>query len=256
MGKLINHKMYIDTLQRERDVYVYLPYNYDENNNSYDVVYMHDAQNVFFAEKSYSGASWGLLENFNNENQKQCIFVCIDHGEEHRISEYGVLEHSEKSQKFINEGTIPSSIQGDEYLKWLVQSLIPFINENYRVKQKRENTTILGSSMGGLISLYASCKYPKTFGNCGVLSPAFWFCSEQLYDFVEQSNFYGKIYLSVGTKEEGIEKPKTYINDATKMSSILAFKGDLIYRVVKDGLHNEKYWEKLLPEIINFFNKK
>ncbi len=255
MGKLIKHEMYIDTLNRKRDVYVYLPCEYEDNKDLYDVVYMHDAQNVFFAEKSYSGASWGVLENFNNKNQKQCIFVCVDHGDEHRISEYGVLEHSEASKKFIEEGTIPSDIQGDLYVKWLVDTLMPFINKNYRVKEKRENTAIMGSSMGGLISLYAVSKYPKAFGNVGILSPAFWFCSEKLYEFVKKSDFDGKIYMSVGTNESGIEKASAYINDATKMAGILAFKGDFVYRVVKDGIHNEKDWAILMPEIIDYFLK-
>ncbi len=253
MGKIIKHEMYIDTLKRNRDVYVYLPYNYNNSNKSYDVIYMHDAQNVFFANKSYSGKSWGVLENFNNENQTQCIFVCVDHGEQYRISEYGVLEHSNNALNFVKEGKIPKDIEGHKYIKWLVKSLVPFINNNYKTKNTLNTTSIIGSSMGGLISLYAICKYPNVFGNAGVLSPSFWFCNDTLYDLVMDSKFNGKIYMSVGTNENGIEISKAYIEGATKMANILTYKGDFTYRVVQDGIHNEGEWAKLMPNIVNYF---
>ncbi len=256
MEKIIEHKMNINTIGRDRNVYVYLPYDYYTSNKKYPVVYMQDAQNVLFDEKAMGGVSWGITRNFNNEQQQQCIFVCVDHGREHRIPEYGVIEHSERSLQFIEDGTIPNGIEGEKYIEWFVNSLVPFINENYNTINTLDTTSIVGSSMGGLISLYAICKYPNVFGNAGVLSPAFWFSSDKYYDFVKEAEINGKVYISVGTNESGIERSNAYIDGATKMSNILAYKCDFMYRVVKDGIHHESDWEKLMPEIITYFLNK
>ncbi len=253
MSRIDEFVLNITPLNRDRNVYVYLPVDYDNNTEKYDVVYMHDAQNVLFDEKAMGGVSWGITRNFNNENQRQFIFVCIDHGSEFRFSEYSAIDHSMYTKRFIKDNLIPKEIQGESYMEWLVNELMPVINEKYRTKTLAKNTSIIGSSMGGVISMYAICKYPEVFGNAGVLSPAFWFGGKGYYDMIHTAQGLGKVYMSVGTNEEGFGTAEMYLNDATKVSNILVDKADFMFRVVKDGIHNEADWDKLMPEIMNFF---
>ncbi len=254
MSRVDEFVLNITPLNKDRNVYVYLPVDYEKNTEKYDVVYMHDAQNVLYDEKSYGGVSWGIMRKFNNPGQKQAIFVCIDHGSDYRISEYSVIEHSDYLKDFIKENSMPTDIQGESYMEWLVDELIPFINKKYRTKTNKENTSIIGASMGGVISMYGICKYPEVFGNAGVLSPAFWSEGEKYYDFIENSKGLHKVYMSVGTEENGIGKSEMYVNDAIRVSNIIATKTDFMFRVVRGGKHNEIEWDKLMPEILNFFN--
>ena len=91
------------------------------------------------------------------------IVVAIDHGGTKRINEYCPYD-----MEGFGKG------EGDQYLQFLVKTLKPYIDKNYRTKKDKENTYIAGSSMGGLISMYAVLKYPYVFGGAGVFSPAFW----------------------------------------------------------------------------------
>ncbi len=253
MSRVEEFVLNITPLNKDRKVYVYLPKDYKKTTENYDVVYMHDAQNVLYDEKSYGGVSWGIMRNFNNPKQRQAIFVCIDHGSEYRISEYSVISHSTYLKKHIKENKMPKDIQGESYMEWLVNELMPLINEKYRTKTNPENTSIIGASMGGVISMYAICKYPEVFGNAGVLSPAFWSEGKAYYDFIKNAEGLGKVYMSVGTAEAGIGEAEMYLNDAIKVSNDLAVKSDFMFRVIPGGIHHESVWDKLMPEILNFF---
>src|SRR5688500_7060057 len=102
-------------------------------------------------------------------------------------------------------------------LNFVVNTLRPFINKNYRTKKCRKHTFTAGSSMGGLISLYALVKYPKVFGGAGVFSPAFWIAPQIKEDIVKRSKkVKGKIYLYAG-KQEG----ETMISDLLTVFNLL-----------------------------------
>ncbi|MFN2458420.1 MAG: alpha/beta hydrolase-fold protein [Chitinophagaceae bacterium] len=92
--------------------------------------------------------------------------------------------------------------EGDQYVDFLVKTLKPYIEKKYRKKKCRKHRFIAGSSMGGLISLYAVLKYPKVFGGAGVFSPAFWIVPSLKNVVTKKANkIKGKIYFYAGMQE-------------------------------------------------------
>ncbi len=161
-----------------RNVVVWLPPGYDGRpERRYPVLYMHDGQNLFDPSKAYGGASWqahstaerlvreGLIEPF--------ILVAIDNSS-NRFREYAPQKPLETLADSIRLGLRPQMREGellaDRYLKWIADSLVPSIDRRYRTQTNRGGRAIAGSSMGGLISLYAVCEYPEIFGSAACLS--------------------------------------------------------------------------------------
>ena len=182
-------------LQRSRRVWLYLPPGYDAPGNTarYPVLYMHDGQNVFDAATSYVG-EWGVDETLDSlaaAGVTAPIVVAVDHGGERRLDEYSPW----RNETFRWPGSDPDAPaapgpgpggEGEAYVEFLTTTLKPTIDARFRTLPGRETTGILGSSMGGLISLYAALRHPDVFGRVGVFSPAFWFAPE-MYDWTAQS---------------------------------------------------------------------
>ncbi|HET7234691.1 MAG TPA: alpha/beta hydrolase-fold protein [Longimicrobium sp.] len=156
----------IPQLHRTRRVWVYLPPDYASSSKRYPVLYMHDGQNVF--DDSTSGfGEWGVDETLDSlyaAGDPGIIVVAVDHGGAKRLDEYS---------PFINPRH--GGGEGDAYVDFLARTLKPFIDRRYRTRPGRLSTGVAGSSMGGLISLYAALKYPDVFGRAGIFSPALWF---------------------------------------------------------------------------------
>lgn len=155
-----------------RTVRVWLPDGYSSKNR-YDVLYMHDGQMLFDADCTWNGQEWEVDENVGRligmGRIRPCIVVGIDNIAESRYGDY----FPQKTLDFLPEGTkIPEDISynADNYLKFLVKELKPFIDSRYSTNRSRQHTFVMGSSMGGLISLYAICEYPEVFGGAGCLS--------------------------------------------------------------------------------------
>lgn len=255
--QIINKTINISTLNRKRKVSIFLPYDYNDTANNYPVMYMHDGQNLFYDNMSYSKHSWGVTRKFNNKDQKQLIIVGIDNGEKHRLNEYAPFEPSESAKKLIYDKTKMDCFtsEGILYIKWIVEELKPYIDSTFRAKTDYKNTMLVGSSMGGLISLFGGLQYNKIFGGLGVLSPAFWYCKEEIIKYVKASKEYeGKVFMSVGTAEEGIARPNDYINGFNEMEKILNEKKINSKMVqVEKGKHHELFWEPLLVEMTDYF---
>ncbi len=159
--RIIDTAFFMPQLNRTRRIWIYLPTDYNQSNKKYGVLYMHDGQNLFDDATSYSG-EWGVDEYLDSiflKGKTQVIVVGIDNGLSKRMSEYNPWE-------FQNFG----KGEGDLYIDFLVQTLKPFIDKNYRTFTGKKNTYIAGSSMGGLISLVAVLKYPAVFGGAGIFS--------------------------------------------------------------------------------------
>ena len=161
-----------------RNVDVWLPPNYNEGDASkYDVLYMHDGQNLFESQKSFTGVDWGLDQTAAALIQKRQIRPTIVVGvwnTPQRLCEYlpqrPFCDHqTQRSRHRVIKryGGVPIS---DNYLRFLVYELKPFIDRRYHTRSERAFTFTMGSSMGGLISLYAICEYPDIFGGAGCLS--------------------------------------------------------------------------------------
>jgi predicted alpha/beta superfamily hydrolase len=132
----------------------------------------------------------------------------------------------------------------DKYLDFIVTTLKPEINKKYRTKPTAKNTTIMGSSLGGLASFYAVLKYPEIFGKAGVFSPSFWY-SNDIYTYMEKSKKNkAKIYFLCGDKET---EDNSMVLDLNKMEHLLnknrCYCLNLNEKIiVKGGQHNEKLW--------------
>lgn len=216
-------------LQTTKKIWVYLPKNYTGSKKKFPVIYMHDAQNLFDAKSSYSG-EWNVDEKLDSLNA-QVIIIGIEHGNEKRMEELTPY----KNEKY-------GGGKADNYLEFIVKTLKPQIDKNYRTKLSLKNTTIMGSSLGGLVSYYAILKYPEVFGKAGVFSPSFWF-SKEIYDLTQKTKkIKSKIYFLSGDSES-----EDMVSDLNKMNHLVSQKRcdclNLTKKVIiKGGKHNEKLW--------------
>ncbi|MEM5563809.1 TIM-barrel domain-containing protein [Psychroserpens sp. AS72] len=244
---VISEDFEIPQLNRKRRIWLYLPPNYETSNESYPVVYMHDAQNLFDNSTSFSG-EWSVDETLNrlySEKNIKVIVVGIDNGGEKRTDEYNPWEN----EKY-------GGGEGKEYTNFIVQTLKPYIDSNYKTLKDKSNTAIFGSSMGGLISYYVALKHPNIFGKVGVFSPSFWF-SPKVNDF---SKTHGnikdtKMYFLAGGREGGnvaFEEISQTVKDMNSVITILKNQGfnpkNIQSKIVPEGKHNEELWRTNFEE--------
>jgi predicted alpha/beta superfamily hydrolase len=151
--------------------------------------------------------------------------------------------------------------RGDRYLSFLAETLKPMIDHDFRTLPDRAHTGIIGSSMGGLISLYAFFHRPETFGFTGALSPSLWLDGSAIFRYIAAAPFTpGAIYLDIGEQEGRLppgEQIRTMVRDARRMKRTLIEKGyrlgqDLCYLEERGGLHNEEAWARRLPRALRF----
>jgi predicted alpha/beta superfamily hydrolase len=228
-GSIQEFTIPVPQFSTEKHIWVYLPAGYAENKNRYPVIYMHDGQNVF-DEVDNPKREWHIEEKLNDLHS-EAIIIGIEHGL-HRIDEM---------TPYAND--THGGGHADNYLDFIINNLKPYVDENYRTLTDAENTTIFGSSVGGLISFYAALKYPEVFGNAGVFSPSFWF-SEEIYAFTESiDTITSRLYFMAGDRESNAMLP-----DLQHMEELLQQRvkhpSQIFKKVVHNGQHNEKLWRK------------
>ncbi|MEM1219444.1 MAG: alpha/beta hydrolase-fold protein, partial [Bacteroidota bacterium] len=167
-----------------RNVDVWLPNNYSAD-EAYAVLYMHDGQMLYDSTRSWNGQEWGVDETMGKLLKEGAIRNTIVVGiwnTEFRHSEYFPQKPFESLPKSFQDSLLNDVKRGqehalfktevcsDNYLKFIVEELKPFIDKKYATLPDVQNTFIAGSSMGGLISMYALCEYPEVFFGAGCLS--------------------------------------------------------------------------------------
>ncbi len=231
-------------LGNERQILVYLPPSYGSGERRYPVIYMHDGQNLFDRATSF-GEEWEVdqtLEAAADEGL-EAIVVGIPNMGPGRLDEYGPWPEPKHD----------AGGKGDAYLDFIVDTLKPVVDRDFRTLPERESTGIAGSSMGGLISLYAFFARQETFGFAGVMSPALWFGERRIFEFLEQAPFVdGRIYLDVGTQEG-----KEAVEDVRRLRDLLVEKGyerwkSFLYFVEMGGGHNESAWARRMRRELHF----
>lgn len=230
-------------LGNERDILAYLPPSYETSDRRYPVIYMHDGQNLFDQATSFSG-EWQVDNTLEKASQAglEAIVIGIPNMGKERLNEYSPFEDPKRGGG-----------KGDAYLDFIVHTLKPVIDHDFRTLADRENTGIVGSSMGGLISLYGFFRHPDVFGFTGVMSPALWFANHAIFPYVESAPFVGgKVYLDVGTQEGSAE-----LADVRRLREILGRKGyrrghDFLYIVEMGGRHAESAWARRLRKEFQF----
>jgi predicted alpha/beta superfamily hydrolase len=219
-------------LKTNRKIWLYLPKNYETSTKKFPVIYMHDAQNLFDTKTSYVG-EWNVDEKLDSLNA-QVIVVGIEHGGDKRLEELTPY----KNENF-------DSGNANKYLEFIVNTLKPEIDKKYRTKTTAKNTTIMGSSLGGLTSFYAAIKYPEIFGKAGVFSPAFWINRKDINDYMTNSKkLKTKIYFLCGDSEGDDDD---MVNDLNHIELLLNTNRCYCLHlnkktIVKGGHHNEKLW--------------
>ena len=242
-------------LGNSRDILVYLPPTYETGSQKYPVLYTHDGQNLFDETTSFSG-EWHVDETMEELSQEgiEAIIVGIPNAGAERMDEYS---------PFLDEKY--GGGRGDDYLAFIIQTLKPIIETDFRVKIGPQNTGLLGSSMGGFISLYGFFRHPEIFGLAGIMSPSIWFANGAIFRFMAQTPFVGgRIYMDVGTRELGsgrkisnVLKSRRYYATVRRMHRLLVKKGyrphrDLLYIEEKWAHHEEIAWARRLPPAIRF----
>jgi predicted alpha/beta superfamily hydrolase len=237
-------QMWSPQLRNRRSVDVYLPASYSTEGLRYPVVYVHDGQNLSDPFIAFGGKTWqleGALDRLRSRGIEP-IIVGLHNTGERRLAEYSPFAD-------------PSHGGGDgvRYVRFLIDTVKPRIDAEYRTRRDRDGTVILGSSMGGLVSLYAFFLRPSPFGRVGALSPSIWFGHGSILEFIEGARFTrGRVYVDVGTAEGS-----GTVRNARLLARLLRQKGyrgkDAVRYIEASGQHHtETDWAKRLPAALEF----
>ncbi len=245
---LISDEFEIPQLNKTRKIWALLPHDYDNTAERYPVMYLQDAQNLFNEKAKYG--NWEIdkkLAVMSEYKIGKIIIIAVEHAEEDRVKEYNVGK------------TVLGKGQGKKYIRFVTDTLKPFVDQNFRTKTEREHTGIGGSSMGGLVSIFSGLKNPEVYGKLMIFSPSLWVVPELKINPAKADTADTKVYLYAGGNESD-----------TMIEHVNKFQEDLISsEFVKDrmkinlsinvhGTHSETYWSDEFPKAIEwlFFQTK
>lgn len=175
-GRLVEHPQMASAHVQPRDVTVWLPPGYDASNARHPVLYMHDGENLFDGSRAAYGKEWGVDEHVARLSANGQIRTPIVVGVGNtplRLREYvpaDLIRALPDDMRADIQSIYGGEPLSDDYLRFMVEELKPFIDSAYRTHAGRDDTVVMGSSMGGLISLYATARYPDVFGGAGAIS--------------------------------------------------------------------------------------
>jgi len=249
--------LYSPQLHNERQLLVLLPPSYARSDQRYPVLYMHDGQNLFDQATSFAG-EWQVDETMQALDREgvESIVVGITNMGERRVLEYTPFREPRR----------PSGL-GQGYTEFLVETVKPRVDHDFHTLTDRTHTGVMGSSLGGLISLYAFFRYPEVFGLVGAFSPAIFGRVPEVFAFVRAAPFApGRIYMDVGSREAHSGKREThrmqqdsekYVETVRAMRDLLVEKGyrpgaELMYVEDEGARHHESAWARRLPNALRF----
>lgn len=246
---LISEEFEIPQLNKTRRVWALLPHDYETSEERYPVMYLHDAQNLFNEKAQYG--NWEIdkkLAVMSEYKIGKIIIIAVEHAEQDRIKEYNV------------GNTILGVGQGKKYIRFITDTLKPFVDKEFRTQPEREFTGIGGSSMGGLVSIFSGLMYPEVYGKLMIFSPSLWVIPKMDFstiDFSEPGDT--KIYLYAGGDESEtmIQHVKNFKKRMIK-NEFVTDKMKINLSINMQGKHNETYWSDEFPKAIEwlFFNSK
>lgn len=234
--------------KKQRRVYVYIPDSFSEDEEQcYPVLYMFDGHNVFFDEDATYGKSWGVGK-YLDENDVHIMVVAVEcsHAKKNgRLSEYSPFTFEDDTFGHIKG-------RGRTTMEWFVNELKPYIDDNYPSIPDREATWIAGSSMGGLMALYAVTAYNHVYGRAAALSPSVWTSPRDIEKLIKNSEMSPDtvLYMDYGQREFENHEGMRALYTRT-VSRLMKAGINLTSRVVPNGDHTEECWEQQLPFFIN-----
>ncbi len=250
-GRIETHAAFrSEILDNTRDVFVYLPPSYDENaDKTYPILLMNDGGNMFDPALAFGGVAWEIDRAIDDLASNGPLIEPIVVGVSATVDR--MVEYTPSVEESVGVGG-----DAEPYLRFLVEELLPFVRESYRASDDR--ASIGGSSLGGLISMYACWTRPADFGRCGVFSPSLWWDDQYMIRMVrdEEAGPDDKplvIYLDSGdsgTSRDGMD-------DVIIMRDLLIEKGwvlgeNLQYALGMGHSHNETAWQARAPGALAF----
>lgn len=230
--------------KEKRRAYIYVPDACRKNPDArFPVLYMFDGHNVFFDSHATYGKSWGMLD-WLKATKAPIIVAAVEcnHGvNNERLSEYSPFDFDDPHFGHIKG-------RGKITMDWYVNYFKPYVDANFPTMPEREYTFIAGSSMGGLMTLFAICRYNHIFSRGAALSPSVSFAPHKVEKFIRKAHIENDtvLYMDYGQNELGHRENTLYnLNCA---AYLLADKGALVTnRIVPNGDHSEASWEKQIP---------
>ncbi len=256
-GDLRIHHWTSKRLHRRRPVVVYLPPGYTNSDPwRYPVLYVQDGQNIFDPATSAFGVDWGLGKVIEEEMTAHAItpmVVVAVYNTRYRIEEYTpTCDYRERGGKAL------------EYLGALVEELKPFIDKTYHTRTDAPSTGIMGSSLGGLLSLFAGQAFPDVFGRVAALSPSLWWAGRDLISALAGSPEFHKphrLWIDMGTRESNEDRNRNgvcdVLDDLRMLRYVLLGRGmqegeDLWVEEVPGGAHTEADWGRRVNKVLKF----
>jgi enterochelin esterase-like enzyme len=258
---------------------VWLPEDYSSQ-KKYAVVYMQDGQMLFDSSNTWNKQEWKVDETLSKlltENKIiDCIVVGIHNREEYRYADYfpeDILQKlSDEQQNEILNKQLKNSSSANNYLRFIVEELKPFIDTKYSTYTNKEHTLIMGSSMGGIISLYGVCKYPDVFGKAGCISTHWPVLSAKVFNLSNTLNVAEEFSKYLSEKIDVSNHSIFYFDhgDETldslyepyqqKVDSLFTQKGfteiNFVSKKFPGEDHSEKSWSKRLYIPFEFLLRK
>ncbi|MFI5361262.1 MAG: alpha/beta hydrolase [Elusimicrobiota bacterium] len=239
-----------EALGNSRTIAVYLPPGYESSSERYPVLYMQDGQNLFDASTAYNGNSWDINETCVRmmlSGELPPFIVAAVYNTKARTDEYTPVA----DEKY-------GGGNGEAYGKFLIKELKPYIDANLRTLPDAANTGIMGSSLGGLISLHLAFARPDVFLRVGGPSASLWFSNQELTKRLKSApppSSRPRVWIDMGTREG--EHPDDRVEETLALGKVLVDRGwtegdDLAVHIVPGAGHNEIAWRARAAEILKF----
>lgn len=259
-GDLRLHEFHSRIFRNTRMLRVWLPPRYDAPENDarhYPVLYLNDGQNLFDRATAFAGVEWQVDETADRLIRQEAILpmiiVGIDNAQNDRIKEF--LPYRSFHPPVLRP-------QGKRYPDFLMNEVMPFVYERFRIARGPENTGLGGSSLGALISLYAVMERPGVFGRLLLESPSLFISNRRILKYGRAFRRWPeKVFLAIGTREVGREdKDRQVVEDVRELEKSLRRAGfddsRLLVKIAEGASHNEGEWARRFPEALSFLFRK
>jgi predicted alpha/beta superfamily hydrolase len=251
----VHRRFHSRALRNSRDLAVWLPPGYGKvRHRRHPVVYFQDGQNIFDPATAFLGNAWHAGEAaarlIHQRRIVPPIMVGIANTGHRRVHEYSPTRAEVKS--WDDESTIKVEGLGRSYARFVVNEVMPFVEARYLAHTGPRHTSLVGSSMGALISLYKVLWHPRSFGAIAALSPSLWWDNRVVFrDFARLARKPDvRLWLDMGTAEPGWESAALFRD--TLVGRGWAQGGDLHFQEVKGGEHSEKAWAARVDRVLEF----